>query len=49
MRCVCSGPKRYDFDVKYQTWFYHRDGVTLKELLDTELSDAFGTKVEVPL
>lgn len=45
----CSGPKRYDYDVKHAAWFYHRDGTTLKELLDAELAEITGEPVNVPL
>ncbi|KAG0210568.1 Mitochondrial chaperone Frataxin [Mortierella sp. GBA30] len=44
-----SGPKRYDYDTKHQTWFYGRDHHSLKYLLDTEISKAIGIEIDVPL
>jgi len=38
-----SGPKRYDFDGT--KWIYKHDGVSLHELLTTELSEVFSAKV----
>ncbi|CAG8653398.1 14474_t:CDS:2 [Racocetra persica] len=46
IECV-SGPKRYDYDLMYKKWFYHRDNTTLDELLNNELSTIFCTKVDV--
>jgi frataxin len=34
---LCSGPKRYDYDVDSSVWFYHRDGDTFHDLLTREL------------
>lgn len=42
-----SGPQRYDFDEKHHTWFYHRDNHTLEQVLNTELSNAFGYKIDL--
>ncbi|KAI7905429.1 uncharacterized protein BX663DRAFT_499691 [Cokeromyces recurvatus] len=42
-----SGPQRYDYDEKYQKWFYHRDNHTLDEVLNAELSQALGRDVNV--
>ncbi|KAG0172264.1 Mitochondrial chaperone Frataxin [Apophysomyces sp. BC1015] len=42
-----SGPKRYDYDIKYHRWFYHRDNHTLDELLNAELSDILQQKVDL--
>jgi frataxin-like iron-binding protein CyaY len=36
-----SGPKRYDFDPKIQNWTYSRDGTTLRQLLEQELTGPF--------
>ncbi|KAK3823399.1 MAG: hypothetical protein J3Q66DRAFT_279371 [Benniella sp.] len=44
-----TGPKRYDYDANHKTWFYSRDHHTLKSLLDSEISEAIGIQVEVPL
>ncbi|KAI9364528.1 hypothetical protein BD770DRAFT_378316 [Pilaira anomala] len=42
-----SGPQRYDFDEKHHKWFYHRDNHTLDEVLNTELSKAFGQQIDL--
>lgn len=42
-----SGPQRYDYDEKYKTWFYHRDNHTLEQVLNDELSIAFGYKIDL--
>ncbi|CAO3652988.1 unnamed protein product [Mucor hiemalis] len=42
-----SGPQRYDFDEQHHTWFYHRDNHTLQEVLNTELSAAFGYTIDL--
>ncbi|KAF9360822.1 Mitochondrial chaperone Frataxin [Mortierella sp. AD094] len=44
-----TGPKRYDYDSKHGKWFYSRDHHTLKYLLDTEISEAIGIDIDVPL
>ncbi|KAF9436873.1 Mitochondrial chaperone Frataxin [Entomortierella beljakovae] len=44
-----SGPKRYDYDSKYKTWFYNRDHHTLKSLLDTEITKAIEIDIDIPL
>ncbi|KAG0330225.1 Mitochondrial chaperone Frataxin [Dissophora globulifera] len=44
-----TGPKRYDYDLKHKIWFYNRDHHSLKYLLDTEISEALGFKIDVPL
>ncbi|KAG8710450.1 Mitochondrial chaperone Frataxin [Ceratobasidium sp. 395] len=44
-----SGPKRYDFDVEQNEWFYIRDNVTLRSLLEEELSAVFGEAIQVRL
>ncbi|KAH8915838.1 Frataxin, partial [Atractiella rhizophila] len=43
-----SGPKRYSYDAKEQTWFYPRDESTMKGLLEKELTDVVG-ETEVKL
>ncbi|XP_014650939.1 PREDICTED: frataxin, mitochondrial [Ceratotherium simum simum] len=40
-----SGPKRYDWTGK--NWVYSHDGVSLHELLTTELTKALKTKVDL--
>ncbi|CAG8547005.1 534_t:CDS:2 [Diversispora eburnea] len=42
-----SGPKRYDYDLKHQKWFYNRDNSTLDGLLNEELSVIFNTKIDI--
>ncbi|KAF9544617.1 Mitochondrial chaperone Frataxin [Mortierella hygrophila] len=44
-----SGPKRYDFDAQHKIWFYGRDHHSLKYLLDTEITEAIGIEIDVPL
>ncbi|KXN72796.1 Frataxin [Conidiobolus coronatus NRRL 28638] len=44
-----SGPKRYNFDLKEETWFYHRDNSTLKNLLETELKEVFDKNIELSI
>ncbi|KAG9101500.1 Mitochondrial chaperone Frataxin [Ceratobasidium sp. UAMH 11750] len=44
-----SGPKRYDFDAERKEWFYIRDNVTLRSLLEEELSAVFGETIQVRL
>ena len=44
-----SGPKRYDYDPKTDSWLYKHDGVTLNDLLNTELSEALARRVDVRL
>jgi hypothetical protein len=48
---TASGPKRFDYDGTHGIWFWSKEGqvTTLKELLDTELSEVFATTVEVDL
>ncbi|XP_014396790.1 PREDICTED: frataxin, mitochondrial [Myotis brandtii] len=40
-----SGPKRYDWTGK--NWVYSHDGVSLHELLATEMTEAFKTKLDL--
>ncbi|KAJ7783534.1 Frataxin [Mycena maculata] len=42
-----SGPKRYDYHVGSNAWVYSRDGQSLSELLNRELSDALQQPVDV--
>lgn len=42
-----SGPKRYDYSEQKDDWLYSRDGVTLSDLLDSEISQIVGRKVEL--
>ena len=42
-----SGPKRYDYSEEKDDWLYSRDGVTLSDLLDSEISQIVGRKVEL--
>ncbi|KZT06385.1 Frataxin [Laetiporus sulphureus 93-53] len=44
-----SGPKRYDYVESADDWVYDRDGRTMGELLDRELSAAFGREVSLGL
>ncbi|KAL1739456.1 hypothetical protein HDZ31DRAFT_49378 [Schizophyllum fasciatum] len=44
-----SGPKRYDYDAERDNWFYARDGRAMGELLNEELSKAFGQDVNLGL
>ena len=40
-----SGPKRYDYSEEKDDWLYSRDGVTLSDLLDSEVSQIVGRQV----
>ncbi|KAL2913848.1 Mitochondrial matrix iron chaperone [Polyrhizophydium stewartii] len=40
-----SGPKRYDVRLSDCRWIYSRDGHSLDELLNTELSQMLGDKI----
>ena len=42
-----SGPKRYDYSEEKDDWFYSRDGVALSDLLDNEVSQIVGRRVEL--
>ena len=42
-----SGPKRYDYSEEKDDWFYSRDGVALSDLLDNEISQIMGRRVEL--
>ncbi|CAJ0627077.1 4360_t:CDS:2 [Entrophospora sp. SA101] len=42
-----SGPKRYDYDFKYEKWFYHHENSTLDGLLSDELSQIFKRNVKL--
>lgn len=44
-----SGPKRYDYIPEDDDWIYSRDGRSLNELLNHELGEAFGKKVDLGL
>jgi frataxin len=44
-----SGPKRYDFVESEGSWIYSRDGRTLSDLLNEELSKALQRSVELDL
>ena len=46
---IPSGPKRYDYVPEQDGWVYSRDGRSLSDLLNQELSDAFERKVELGL
>ncbi|GAA5936825.1 hypothetical protein JCM1841_005491 [Sporobolomyces salmonicolor] len=37
-----SGPKRYDYDVTHNVWFYHRNGELMHDLLNRELRELLG-------
>ncbi|OBZ79627.1 Frataxin, mitochondrial [Grifola frondosa] len=44
-----SGPKRYDYSDAADDWIYSRDGRSLGDLLNQELSDALGSPVDLGL
>jgi len=45
-----SGPKRYDYsDADGGTWFYYRDGKTLKALLEEELRKIVDGEVNIKI
>jgi frataxin len=44
-----SGPKRYDYLEADDKWYYSRDGLTMTELLNVELSKALDKVVEINL
>ncbi|KAI1797682.1 Frataxin [Ganoderma leucocontextum] len=44
-----SGPKRYDYTPEQDGWVYSRDGRSLSELLNQELGEVFGRKVDLGL
>ncbi|KAH9890908.1 Frataxin [Cubamyces lactineus] len=44
-----SGPKRYDYVEEQDDWVYSRDGRSLSDLLNQELSDAFGRDIDLGL
>ncbi|KAI0757218.1 hypothetical protein C8Q80DRAFT_1265173 [Daedaleopsis nitida] len=44
-----SGPKRYDYDPRTDGWVYYRDGTSLNDLLNQELSDVLERKVDLGL
>ncbi|KAJ7630710.1 hypothetical protein FB45DRAFT_748071, partial [Roridomyces roridus] len=42
-----SGPKRYDYHAEDKTWVYSRDGQSLPDLLNKELSEVLDQAVDV--
>ncbi|KIM84568.1 hypothetical protein PILCRDRAFT_818146 [Piloderma croceum F 1598] len=44
-----SGPKRYDYSPDTDSWVYSRDGRSMGDLLNTELSAALRKTVELGL
>ncbi|KAF8226067.1 Frataxin [Tricholoma matsutake] len=44
-----SGPKRYDYSQANNNWFYSRDGSTLGDLLNDELTNAVNCPVNINL
>ncbi|KAF5356329.1 hypothetical protein D9756_004255 [Leucocoprinus leucothites] len=44
-----SGPKRYDYSETADDWLYSRDGRAMGELLNEELSEVFGRKIDLEL
>jgi hypothetical protein len=48
-RRFSSGPKRYDYDPEPGAWAYSRDGTSLGQLLEEELSKPFGEPVKLGL
>lgn len=49
MLLLRSGPKRYDYATEQDEWVYSRDGRSLNDLLNQELSDALERKVDLGL
>jgi frataxin len=49
LTCFQSGPKRYDYDTDAGKWIYARDGVSLGQLLEQELSVAFDKEVDLEI
>lgn len=43
------GPKRYDWDDEDKVWFYHRNDERLDDLLQRELTEAFGKAIRFEL
>lgn len=46
---MLSGPRRYEYDIKLNTWLDVRDGSSLNQMLDEELSPIFNKQLEVGL
>ena len=46
---LCSGPKRYDYKPEEDGWVYSRDGQSLNDLLNKELSEILGRSVDLGL
>ena len=44
-----SGPKRYDLDTRLQDWVYSRDGRSLGDLLNEELSSITSSHIDLLL
>lgn len=44
-----SGPKRYDYVPSTDDWRYSRDGEEMGTILEQELSQTFGRKVDLGL
>ncbi|TFY81110.1 hypothetical protein EWM64_g2904 [Hericium alpestre] len=44
-----SGPKRYDYAVESDDWYYARDGHSMGDLLNTELSQVLKQDVDLGL
>ncbi|KAF9451782.1 Frataxin [Macrolepiota fuliginosa MF-IS2] len=44
-----SGPKRYDYCESTDDWFYSRDGRTMGNLLNEELSKVLGRDIDLEL
>ena len=42
-----SGPKRYDYSEEKDDWLYSRDGITLSNLLNSEISQVVGRRIEL--
>lgn len=41
-----SGPKRYDYIVEKDCWWYKHENRSLHELLESELMDLFKEKID---
>ncbi|THH27020.1 hypothetical protein EUX98_g7166 [Antrodiella citrinella] len=44
-----SGPKRYDYVIEQDEWVYGRDGQSMGDLLNQEISSALGEELDLGL
>lgn len=47
--CFLSGPKRYDYVTEQDEWVYGRDGQSMGDLLNQEISSALGEELDLGL